>query len=238
MLEFYWAYADYHEAMDLVESMLRHVLQEATGSLQVEWEGRSLDFSKPFPRRRMVDLIQEATGLDPLHDSEEKLREKLIEARESIPAYATRGHLIEALFDHFVQPTLFQPIFVTDHPRAISPLAKVHRDEPELVERFEIFIGGFEFGNAFSELNDPVDQRARFEEQAKQRERGNLEAQVLDEEFLEAIEHGMPPAAGVGIGIDRLAMLAAGVHSLRDILLFPQMRPEEGRLPDDEADES
>jgi lysyl-tRNA synthetase class 2 len=236
MLEFYWAYADYHEAMDLVEAMLRYVLEKATGSLQIEWDGRSLDFSKPFPRRRMVDLIQEATGLDPLHDSEERLREKLIDAREAIPAYAARGHLIEALFDHFVQPSLFQPIFVTDHPRAISPLAKVHRNEPELVERFEIFIGGVEFGNAFSELNDPVDQRSRFEEQAKQRERGDLEAQVLDEEFLEAIEHGMPPAAGVGIGIDRLAMLAAGVHSLRDILLFPQMRPEEGRL-EDEADE-
>lgn len=237
MLEFYWAYADYHDAMDLVEAMLRYVLERATGSLQVEWDGRSLDFSKPFPRRRMVDLIQEATGLDPLHDSEEKLREKLIDAREAIPAYAERGHLIEALFDHFVQPSLFQPIFVTDHPRAISPLAKVHRNEPELVERFEIFIGGVEFGNAFSELNDPVDQRSRFEEQAKQRERGDLEAQVLDEEFLEAIEHGMPPAAGVGIGIDRLAMLAAGVHSLRDILLFPQMRPEEGRLEDEADDE-
>lgn len=237
MLEFYWAYADYHEAMDLVETLLRRVLQDATGSLQVEWDGRSLDFSKPIPRRRMVDLIQEQTGLDPLRDPEERLREKLIEAREAIPAYASRGHLIEALFDHFVQPTLFQPIFVTDHPRAISPLAKAHREVPDLVERFEIFIGGVEFGNAFSELNDPVDQRARFEDQAEQRERGDLEAQMLDEEFLEAIEHGMPPAAGVGIGIDRLAMLAAGVHSLRDILLFPQMRPEEGQL-EDEADES
>ncbi|MCA9728889.1 MAG: lysine--tRNA ligase [Candidatus Eisenbacteria bacterium] len=229
MLEFYWAYADYHQAMDLVEAMLREVLEAATGSLQVEWDGRSLDFSKPIPRRRMVDLIEEKIGLSVLTAPEEELRARLVAAGESVPPYAARGHLIEGLFDHFVQPELFQPIFVTDHPRAISPLAKIHRDEPELVERFEIFIGGVEFGNAFSELNDPVDQRARFEDQAAQREKGDLEAQVLDEEFLQAIEHGMPPAAGVGIGIDRLAMLAAGVHSLRDILLFPQMRPEEIR---------
>jgi lysyl-tRNA synthetase class 2 len=202
----------------------------------VEWEGRPIDFSQPIPRRRMVDLIEEKTGLAVLRDPEETLRARLVAAGETVPPYATRGHLIEALFDRFVSDELFQPIFVTDHPLAISPLAKVHRDEPELVERFEIFIGGVEFGNAFSELNDPADQRGRFEAQGAQREKGDLEAQVLDEDFLQAIEQGMPPAAGVGIGIDRLTMLAAGVSNLRDVLLFPQMRPEEGRLPEDDEE--
>ncbi len=232
MLEFYWAYADYHDAMDLVEDLCRTVVKTVTGGMTVEWDGKTIDFEPAFPRVRMVDLIAEKTGLDVLKDPEEKLRSKLGEA----PDFATRGHLIEELFDQYVQGDLVQPTFVMDHPLAISPLAKVNRHEPELlVERFEIFIGGIEFGNAFSELNDPVDQRRRFEEQAAQRERGNDEAQVLDEDYLEAMEYGMPPAAGVGLGVDRLAMLVAGTHALRDVLLFPHMRPEEGRGAEDEV---
>ena len=230
MLEFYWAYADYNEAMDLVETMFRESLRAARGELRFEWGGHELDFGPPFARRRMVDLIQEQTGLDVLADSEESLRAALRARKVKIPEFAERGHLIEELFDEYVESELVQPTFVTDHPRAISPLAKVHRhDREQLVERYELFICGMEFANAFSELNDPIDQRRRFEDQAALREKGDDEAQVLDEDFLQAVEYGMPPAAGVGIGVDRLVMVAAGGNSLRDVLLFPHMRPEEGR---------
>ncbi|MCB9465029.1 MAG: lysine--tRNA ligase [Candidatus Eisenbacteria bacterium] len=239
MLEFYWAYADYNEAMDLVETMFRESLAKARGSLQFEWNGHALDFEAPFARKRMVDLIQEQTGLDVLNDPEDALRAKLKERGVKIPEFAERGHLIEELFDEFVEETLIQPTFVTDHPRAISPLAKVHRkDKEQLVERYELFICGMEFANAFSELNDPIDQRQRFEDQAALREKGDDEAQVLDEDFLQSVEYGMPPAAGVGIGVDRLVMIAADGYSLRDVLLFPHMRPEEGRAGDDEEGEA
>jgi lysyl-tRNA synthetase class 2 len=178
----------------------------------------------------MTELIAERTGLDVLADPLERLRARLEERRIEIPPYAGRGHLIEAIFDAEVQPHLVQPTFVLDHPREISPLAKAHRDHPDLlVERFELMIGGGEFANAFSELNDPIDQRRRFEDQARLRTLGDEEAQVLDEDFLRAIENGMPPAAGVGIGVDRLVMLLSGAPTLRDVLLFPHMRPEEGR---------
>jgi len=236
MLEFYWAYADYNNAMDLVEKMFRAAALSSAGSLQLDWDGLQIDLEAPFGRRRMTDLIAEKTGLSVLTAPESELRDRLRDKGVKVKEFATRGHLIEELFNEFVEDDLVQPTFVIDHPRAISPLAKVHRSEPEhLVERFELFIGGMEFANAFSELNDPMDQRERFEEQAAQRDRGNDEAQILDEEYLEAVEYGMPPAAGVGIGVDRFAMLAAGTHGLRDVLLFPHMRPEEGREVEDEA---
>ncbi|MFN8547970.1 MAG: lysine--tRNA ligase [Candidatus Eisenbacteria bacterium] len=228
MLEFYWAYADYRDAMDLVEDMVRESVRSATGSTTVEYNGKTIDLGAPFTRRSMVELIHDATGLDALASPESALRSHLTAAGLEVPTYAGRGQMIEMLFDLRVQGSLVQPTFVTDHPLAISPLAKVHRDRPgELVERFELFIDGREFGNSFSELNDPVDQRDRFEEQARLRDLGDEEAQVLDEDFLQAIEHGMPPAAGVGIGIDRLVMLAAGASSIRDVLLFPHMRSED-----------
>lgn len=235
MLEFYWAYADYRDAMDLVEDMVRSAVIAAAGSGVIEYNGHSIDVGAPFARRSMVDLIREHTGVDVLASPVEELRALLVKGGVSVAKFAERGHLIEALFDLAVCPKLVQPTFVTDHPLAISPLAKVHRDRPtELAERFELFIDGREFGNSFSELNDPIDQRRRFEDQARLREAGDDEAQVLDEDFLEAIETGMPPAAGVGIGIDRLAMLASGAPSIRDVLLFPHMRPEEGRATADD----
>jgi len=228
MLEFYWAYADYHDAMDLVEELFRVVVRRVTGGDVVECRGHAIDFAVPFARRAMHELVAEKIGLDPLAAPIETLAGLVRAQGGETPGFATRGHLIEALFDLVVQPHLVQPTFVTDHPLEISPLAKVHRERPDqLAERFELFIAGHEFGNAFSELNDPIDQRARFEEQARQRAAGNDEAQVLDEDFLQAIEHGMPPAAGVGIGIDRLAMLVTGQPSIRDVLLFPHLRPDE-----------
>ncbi len=230
LLEFYWAWADYRDAMDLVEAMLRETARAVRGTLQLTWRGQAIDLEPPFERRSMADLVRDRTGLDVLADPEEKLRARLLAAGVAVPAWAGRGHLIEALFDQEVQPHLTQPTFVTDHPREISPLAKAHRERPDhLVERFELFIGGQEFANAFSELNDPVDQRRRFEDQARRREMGDDEAQVLDEDFLAAIEQGMPPAAGVGLGVDRLAMFLADVPNMRDVLLFPHLRPEEDR---------
>jgi lysyl-tRNA synthetase, class II len=233
LLEFYWAWADYRAAMDLVEEMVRSVANAAAGSLEVEWRGERIDLAAPFPRRPMADLVREHTGIDPLHDDEERLRAYLRDRQVTIPAWASRGHLVEALFDAAVQPKLVQPTFVIDHPREVSPLAKVHREQPDLlVERFELFIGGSEFCNAFSELNDPVDQRRRFEDQARRRDLGDEEAQVQDEDFLQAIETGMPPAAGVGLGVDRLVMMLSGAPGIRDVLLFPHMRPEEGAGPE------
>ncbi len=233
LLEFYWAWADYRAAMDLVEEMVRTVAQAAAGTLEPEWRGVRIDLGAPFPRRSMGDLVHEHTGIDPRQDDAERMRAFLRDRDLAAPGWASRGHLIETIFDAEVQAKLVQPVFVTDHPREVSPLAKAHREEPDLfVERFELFIGGAEFCNAFSELNDPVDQRRRFEDQALRRELGDEEAQVLDEEFLEAIETGMPPAAGVGLGVDRLAMLLSGATSIRDVLLFPHMRSEEGAPPE------
>ncbi len=235
MLEFYWAWADYRDAMDMVELMIRSAANDAAGSRQVSWRGNEIDLEPAFVRRPMVDLVREAAGLDVLTAPEQDLR-ALLEAREvELPPYAGRGHLIDAIFETVVQPGLVQPTFVTDYPREISPLAKAHRDQPELlVERFELFIGGVEFGNAFSELNDPQDQRRRFEDQAALRAKGDKEAQILDEDFLGALEQGMPPAAGVGIGVDRLVMLLSGAATLRDVLLFPHMRPEDGAGPEED----
>jgi lysyl-tRNA synthetase, class II len=236
LLEFYWAWADYREAMDLVEEMLRSTAQAAVGRTLLEWRGHQIDLAPPFARRSMVELVQEKTGLDVLAAPETELRAFLREHQVELPKFAGRGHMIEALFDSEVQPGLIQPTFVTDHPREISPLAKAHRERPDqLVERFEIFIGGQEFGNAFSELNDPVDQRRRFEDQARLRTLGDSEAQVLDEDFLTALQHGMPPAAGVGIGVDRVAMLMSGSAGIRDVLLFPHLRSEEARAGDEES---
>jgi lysyl-tRNA synthetase class 2 len=235
LLEFYWAWADYHDAMEMVEEMFRSAALAAAGTLQLDWRGERIDLAKPFGRVSMVDAVREKTGMDVLQEPEEGMRRFLLERDVHPPSYAARGHLIEAVFDAAVQPGLVQPTFILDHPRAISPLAKANRRHPDLlVERFEIFIGGQEFGNAFSELNDPVDQRRRFEEQAALRMQGDDEAQVLDEEFLAAMENGMPPAAGVGVGVDRLAMLISGADTYRDVALFPHLRPEEGRAKDED----
>jgi len=245
LLEFYWAYADYRDAMELVEELLRETARTVTGGLLVsrphdEEEGGpegTIDFGPPFARRPMVELILEATGVNVLETPIEGLVALGERLGGSLPPGSSAGKWVEKIFDLAVAPGLVQPTFVLDHPKAISPLAKAHRRSPDLlVERFELFIGGQEFANAFTELNDPLDQRRRFEEQRVMREAGDQEAHLLDEEFLQALEQGMPPAAGVGIGVDRLVMLLTGASAIKDVLLFPHMRPTGGDGPASEAE--
>jgi lysyl-tRNA synthetase class 2 len=229
MLEFYWAYADYRDAMVMVEEMFREVARATVGSLELEWDGAVCDLARPFARETMRDLVRVHAGIDILEDPDDHLRAWLDGRGERLPSLPGRGPLIEYVFDAAVVPRLVAPTFVIDYPRAISPLTKAHRDSPEeLVERFELFIAGREFANAFTELNDPLDQRARLEEQAGRRAMGDEEAQQVDEEFLTAMEHGMPPAAGVGIGVDRLVMLLTGEANIRDVLFFPLLKPDDG----------
>jgi lysyl-tRNA synthetase class 2 len=228
LLEFYWAYADYTDAMDLVEDLFRSLAREVLGAPRVRWGGVEVDLEAPFARRRFVELVGEALGKDPWGVPEEELRELLREHGKEVPAWAGRGHLLEGVLDLLVVPRLQQPTFVLDYPLEVSPLAKKTRDgDGRLVERFELFIGGHELVNSFTELNDPRDQVQRLEAQRRLREMGDEEALPYDEDFVRALEHGMPPAAGVGIGMDRVVMLMTGSESIRDVILFPHLRPLE-----------
>ncbi|MDD3094759.1 MAG: lysine--tRNA ligase [Candidatus Neomarinimicrobiota bacterium] len=225
-IEFYQAYVDYYYMMDLVEHYFRHIA-ETLGSPLIEYQGESIDFSKPFARRTMAELFHEYLGID-LGKADETLFAAW--AREHHFEYDPKwnyGQFLDKLFDEFIEPKLLQPTFVLDYPKAISPLAKVRRDgDPRFVERFELFICAAEYVNAFSELNDPLDQRERLEGQDRLRALGDDEAQMLDEDFIRAIETGMPPTGGVGIGLDRVIMLFTGQSTIKDVLLFPAMRPE------------
>src|SRR5437588_7500340 len=228
MMECYQAYADYNDIMVLVEEMVSFIAQDAKGSPRITYQGREIDLTPPWPRIPLLDAIAEFTGIDVrlFPDKESLAAEMRAKGYEVDPKHG-RGRLIDDLMGAIFRkdtPLLRQAIFLTDYPRDISPLAKDHSEVPGLVERFQPFIGGLECGNAFTELNDPIDQRKRFEDQMRQREQGDDEAQVLDEDFLEALEVGMPPAGGLGIGIDRLVMLMADQDSIRDVILFPAMR--------------
>ena len=227
MLEFYWAYADYEDNMDLVEAMIRDVAKNI-GAQKINWGEMTIDLAKPFKRKPIFELLKEATGEDFSNISLEQLRKICIEHNIEIDNNANYGQMLDGLMSTLVEPNLIQPTFVIDYPKEISPLAKKHRNgDPNLVERFELFIGTAEFANAFTELNDPIDQRDRFESQEKLERAGDDEAQPIDENFLQAIECGMPPTAGVGIGIDRLVMLLTENLSIKDVILFPAMRKEE-----------
>jgi lysyl-tRNA synthetase class 2 len=235
MLEFYQAYADYEEMMTTVETMISGVVEHCCGSLTLERAGTRLDFAPPWPRVRFVEALRERAGVDILTASDADLRRALAarmpggseQAADEIAGYS-RPKLMDELFKEFIERRLVQPTFVVDHPKALSPLAKAHRGDDRLVERFELIAQGVELANAFSELNDPDDQRARFEDQGRQREAGDDEAQRLDADYIRALEYGMPPAGGVGIGVDRLVMLITNQPSIRDVILFPAMRPEVG----------
>lgn len=228
MLECYQAYADYTDMMALLEAMLPDLVRHLHGGPGVTVGGTPIDFTPPWPRLRFVEAVRERSGLDVLNATEEQMRARLVAHgmdRDAAGALGG-GRLIDELFKEFVEPLLVQPTFVVDYPKPLSPLAKLHRDDPRLTERFELFITGRELANAFTELNDPDDQRARFEEQGRQRAAGDDEAQPLDEDYLRALEYGMPPTGGLGLGIDRLVMILADQPSIRDVILFPAMRPE------------
>ena len=230
MLEYYQAYADYGDMMDLTETLVAGVVEHAAGARRLERYGTTLDFSRPFARVHFVAGVRERSGLDILGASEAEmralLRERGVLADPEAEAELTGGRLMDEVFKTVLEPHLMQPTFVVDYPKALSPLAKEHRSDPGLTERFELFVGGKELANGFSELNDPDDQRRRFEDQVRQRAAGDEEAHSYDADYVRALEYGMPPAGGVGIGIDRLLMVIAGQASIRDVILFPAMRPE------------
>jgi lysyl-tRNA synthetase class 2 len=228
MMELYWAYVDYNAIMELVENLIPAVAIEVVGSTQITVGEETVELKGPWPRRTIDSLLQEYLGLtlvkmraDP-QTAKQALRDRRIDV-ENRDTYST---LVDKALKHAVWPNLMQPTFAIDYPLELSPLAKSKPGDPLIVERFQAIVGTKEICNAFSELNDPQDQRRRFEEQARNKAAGDEEAMVLDEDFLRALEYGMPPAGGIGIGIDRLAMLLLGVDSIRDVILFPQLRPE------------
>ncbi len=227
MLEFYEAFADYQDMMNLVEDLMVHLADGALGSRTITYQGEEIGFEPPFGRIRLLDALAQAMGTDPLSLSREELRLRAEELKLPELEGAGRGKLLDKLFEALVQSDLQQPTFVLDYPRELSPLAKPHREDARLTERFELFVAGQEVANAFSELNDPLDQRDRFEEQVGLRDRGDDEAQRLDEDYIRALEYGMPPTGGVGIGLDRLTMLLTDQASIRDVILFPVLRTEE-----------
>ncbi len=226
MLEFYQAFADYHDMMDTVEGLLVHVADTVLGTRALSFQGTDFTLEPPFARISLTDALSEAMGESVVDATDDRLRERAQALGLDDLITAGRGKLIDKLFGELVQPGLVQPTFVLDHPVELSPLAKVHRTRPGLTERFELFIAGEEIANAFSELNDPIDQRGRFEGQVALKTAGDDEAQALDEDYIRALEYGMPPTGGVGVGVDRLVMLLTDQASIRDVLLFPTMRPE------------
>lgn len=226
LLELYEAYTDYHGMMDLTEDLIRTVARKVLGTAVVNYNGVEIDLEKPFVRASMLELVKEHSGVD--FAAIKTLEEARAIAKEHHIQYEERhgkGDILNLFFEHYVEEHLIQPTFVTDHPVEISPLAKRKPTDPDYTERFELFIIGREHANAFSELNDPVDQRGRFEHQAKLKAAGDEEASDVDEDFLTALEYGMPPTGGLGIGIDRLVMLLTDSYSIRDVLLFPTMKP-------------
>ena len=227
MMELYQAFADYTDIMDLTEVLFVNAANDATGSSTVLIDDIPVDLAKPWRRVRMIDLVKEATGVE-VHPSQP--REELVALAEKhgvkvLPHFGP-GKIIEELFEATCEAALREPTFVTGHPVEISPLARVDRNDPHLTERFELFVGGRELANAYSELNDPVEQRLRFEDEQKSKEAGNAEAGSVDEDFLRAMEYGMPPTGGLGIGMDRLVMLIGNAQSIRDVILFPTLRLE------------
>jgi len=237
MMELYVAYKDCYWLMDFLEEMIEKVVIELNGTTQLTVGTNMLDFKRPWKRYTMFESIKEYTGKDISEMNEDQLRDTCRELKIHVDATMGKGKLIDEIFGNLVEPHLIQPTFITDYPVEMSPLAKKHRTKEGLVERFEVICNAKEIANAFSELNDPLDQRKRFEDQLTLGKRGDTEAMVLDEDFLRALEYGMPPAAGIGIGIDRLAMIMTNQSSIQEVIFFPQMRPEKPELATDVAKE-
>ncbi len=224
MIECYKAYVDYNYMMDLTERLVSYVIEKVNGTTKIEYQGKVVDFSRPWEKVKMRDYIKTHLDVDILEDSDDKMI-KILKAHDALPDIMERGHYIEKLWD-LVEDTVINPTFLLEHPVEISPLAKRHRADPRVTERFEVIVLGNELANAFSELNDPIDQRERFEAQSALRNSGDKEAQMMDFDFLRAIEYGMPPTGGLGIGIDRLVMFATNAATIKDVIAFPLVRPE------------
>ena len=225
MIELYEAYADYHDIMDLTENLIAHIAKEVYGKTTIQYGDEEVNLEPKWTRLHMVDAIKKETGVDFWqHLSNDEARALAKEYNVEITDAMTFGHIVNEFFEQKVEETLIQPTFIFGHPVEISPLAKKNKEDERFTDRFELFIVGREHANAFSELNDPIDQRQRFEAQVKERDQGNDEAHYMDEDFLEALEYGMPPTGGLGIGVDRLVMLLTNSPSIRDVLLFPQMK--------------
>lgn len=226
MMEMYIAYKDYEWMMNFVEEMINTIAIDVTGSSKVTIEGKEIDFTPPWNRISMIDELRKMTSIDVLEISKEDLFKEVEKRGAKLSGGESKGKLIDELFSIAVEPELVQPTFVMDYPVELSPLAKKHRTKEGLVERFEGFVLGREICNAFSELNDPIDQKERFLEQSRFIDEGDEEAHQIDEDYVRALEYGMPPTAGLGVGIDRLTMLLTNQTSIRDVILFPTMRPE------------
>ncbi|MDT3696949.1 MAG: lysine--tRNA ligase [Ignavibacterium sp.] len=226
MMELYVPYKDYNWMMEFVESMFEHICKSVFNTLEFQIDDKLVSFKAPWKRVSMIEEIQNKTGLNILNCSLEDLKNTAKKQGLDVSVNNSRAKLVDELFSATVEPTLIQPTFIIDYPIELSPLAKKHRTKEGVVERFEGYVMGREICNAFSELNDPIDQRKRFEEQVKMREAGDEEAHQIDEDFLRALEYGMPPTAGLGIGIDRIVMLFTNQPSIRDVIFFPQMKPE------------
>lgn len=227
MMECYQAFADYRDMMELVQAMIVHVVRAATGGTRVTFREQEIEFDGTWPRIAICDELTKRLGIDVLAEPDfASLRKRVLEKGLDPGDAPTWGQLVDHLFSEHVEPTLLAPTFVTNHPVELSPLAKRSTADPRLVERFELFVAGMELANAFSELNDPADQRARFDEQRAMHAAGDAEAHPLDEDFLLAMEHGMPPTGGLGVGVDRLVIVLTDAQHIREVLLFPYMRPE------------
>ncbi len=226
MLEFYVAYKDYRFLMEFTERMITELLKKVVGSLKVKFGEHEIDFTPPWPRIPMFEALKKHGVPEEIFKDYEKAREWAKQEGIEVKDAPTLGKLLDEIFKEKVEPHLIQPTFIIDYPVELSPLAKRKKDNPELVERFELFVAGREIANAFTELNDPEDQRQRFLKQVEAKKKGDEEAHWMDEDFIRALEYGMPPAAGEGIGIDRLVMIITGCTSIRDVILFPQLKPE------------
>jgi lysyl-tRNA synthetase class 2 len=226
LMEFYWAYSEYNQLMDFTEEMYTTIMQKVFGTLKFEFQGETLDFTPPWPRLDYRQLILDKVNID-LNDypTVESLIPVVREKGLVPDTKLGRGRLIDQLFKKFVRPGLFQPAFLINHPLDISPLAKKHENNPDYVQRFQVLFAGAEVGNAFTELNDPDDQQQRFDEQSALRDKGDDEAQMKDQDFIEALEHGMPPTGGFGVGIDRFLAILTNSETIRDVVFFPTMKP-------------
>jgi lysyl-tRNA synthetase class 2 len=228
MLEFYQAFADYEDTLRTSEALILDVVKTVRGGLTIPFDGATIDFEPPWRRLTIADAAAEGLGVSQLPKDEKGLREAAARAGVSLDPAFGYGRILDEIVSEKVQPGLRNPTFLTDHPRETSPLAKVKRGNTEVVERFELIISGMEVVNSFSEQNDPLEQRRAFEQQGKLRDRGDDEAQVLDQDYIRALEMGLPPTGGVGVGVDRLVMLLTDSRTIRDVILFPHMRPEDG----------